>query len=134
MFDRKQPGQRGFDHSMRDPFASWPSRQWVRWWPGTLRVRQVRSRMSGKLTAQRTQLLKPSGGVTHDRGDADYLPGIVGKGHDGELDRDPCAILPQSRHRQDVAVSVAGRLRSATDRCASWRDILASAAPASLPE
>src|SRR5208282_6579970 len=47
------------------------------------------------------------GGVTHNCGYADLLAGIAGEGHDSELDRDPCAILSNSRDRQDLAVSIA---------------------------
>src|SRR6516165_4111353 len=63
--------------------------------------------MNRELTAQGTQLLKPGSNVAHDCSNADHLPCFVGKRHDGELDRDPCAVLPDSRDRQDLAVAVA---------------------------
>jgi hypothetical protein len=53
--------------------------------------------MKCELTAQGTQLLKPRGGVTHHCGDADHPACIVAKRHDGELDGDPCAVLPGRR-------------------------------------
>jgi hypothetical protein len=59
---------------------------------GNFCFRPSRGRMSGELSAQGTQFLKPCGGVTHNCGDADHLAGIAGEGHDSELDRDPCAI------------------------------------------
>jgi hypothetical protein len=63
-----------------------------------------RSRVNGELSAQDTQFLKPCGGVTHNCGDADHLAGTAAEGHDSELDR-ACAILPNSRDRQDLAFS-----------------------------
>src|SRR5690242_1139658 len=91
----------------RDPFGLWASRQWVPSRPGALGSRRARGRVGGELTAQSTQLLKPGSAVTHDRGDADHLAGSAGERHDGELDRDASTLLAHSRHRQDVAISVA---------------------------
>src|SRR6516164_17990 len=53
--------------------------------PGLAAFRAARGLVGGELTAQGPQLLKPCGGVAHDRGDANHLPGTVGKGHDREL-------------------------------------------------
>src|SRR6516165_12030764 len=63
--------------------------------------------MNRELTAQGTQLLKPGSNVAHDCSNADHLPCIVRKRHDGELDRGPCAVLPDSGDREDLAVAVA---------------------------
>src|ERR1700730_1668631 len=58
-------------------------------WLGIFAFRSSRGRVEGELSAQGTQFLKPCGGVTHNCSDADHLAGIVSKGHDSELDRNP---------------------------------------------
>jgi hypothetical protein len=59
-----------------------------------------------QLLLQASDFLEAAGHVTHDGGEAVHLPLLILERHNGELQRDPLAVLADTRHRQEVARAV----------------------------
>src|SRR4051794_20656119 len=59
-----------------------------------------------QLLLQASDFLEAAGHVPHDGSQATHCSSPILERHDGELQRDPLAVLADARHRQQIAFAV----------------------------